>query len=198
MKSLTRCAVVLVALTNFGSFALAQMGGACCHSGHCGHPSVCDHFCAGYRANVVWPRQFVPAARRGICDTFAVMTNNGWRRQNLLGAYHFDPVTNKLTSAGEIKVRWILTQAPEAHRTVFVERGFNQEDTTERLAMVEQFASTLSPIISGVDVTDTHIVTEGHRASSVDNVFVGYNANRPPPVLPASTGGASNTVPSGQ
>ncbi len=160
----------------------------------CGSYSACDYFKAGYTANVAWPSHFIPPARRGVCDAFAVMANNGWRRQNLLGDYHFEPESNKLTRAGEMKVNWILTQAPVQRRTVYVQRGAEESQTSARLASVENYGGTMSPAIASVDVMDTHIVAEGHRASSVDNIFVGYQENRPPPVLPAANSSAGNST----
>jgi hypothetical protein len=50
----------------------------------------------------------------------------------------------------------------------------------------------MSPSVGQVHVNDTHIVAEGHAASAVDSVFVGYQANRLPPVLPTNTSGGSS------
>ena len=203
MKSLSISALTVCVLAIACQYASAQYtscapyntfeGGchATCHG--CGHHTCCDYFRAGFHANVAWPNQFIRASRRSICDSYAVMINNGWRRQNLLGDYHFDPHTNELTKAGEVKVNWILTQAPVERRNVYVQRAATQEQTTERLAAVEQFSTTLNPAVLGVEVNDTHIVAEGHKAYSVDNIFVGFQDNQPPPVLPASTNAAGST-----
>lgn len=186
MKSLSLTALAVVILAACSPSAKAQPG--------CGSYTVCDYYKAGYHANVMWPRQFIPAARRGICETYAVMANNGWRRQNLLGDYHFEGESNKLTRAGEMKVNWILTQAPVHRRTIYVQRAASESQTSQRLASVENYGSTLSPTIAGVDVMDTHIVAEGHRASTVDSIFVGYQENRPAPVLPAATSSSSSST----
>ena len=141
----------------------------------------------GYDANVAWPSQFIPAARRGVWSSYETIVNNGWRRQNLLGDYHFDPDTNELTEAGQLKVKWILTQAPAHRRSIFVQRAADQSRTATRVASVHAWASNMSPAVGSVDVNDTHIVAEGHLAETVDNIFVGYQKNQPPPVLPAAT-----------
>ena len=210
MKSLSLSALVLALCLSCSGSAHAQCESsgcaqydtmACgCHAGgcqsECGSHTVCDYFKAGYCANVAWPMHFIPPARRGVCDAFAVMANNGWRRQNLLGDYHFEPESNKLTRAGEMKVNWILTQAPVQRRTDYVQRGAVEEQTQARVASVENYGGTMSPAIAGIDVMDTHIVAEGHRASTVDNIFVGDQENRPPTVLPAANSSASSSVPS--
>ncbi|MEM8944683.1 MAG: hypothetical protein AAGD11_05815 [Planctomycetota bacterium] len=182
MRKTTLLAGFCLALVSSGSFSQAQ-----CHNG-C-HPSLAQTFRAGYDANVHWPRIYIPPARRSVCQTYNAMVNNGWRRQNLLGDYHFNKDTNELTDAGKLKVNWILSQAPVERRSVFVQRGAAELQTTARIAAVHDYAGKMSPSVGQVDVNDTHIVAEGHPASSVDSVFVGYEANRLPPVLPASTGG---------
>ena len=156
--------------------------------------TIFDHFKSGYCANVMWPRQFVPAARRGVCETYAAMINNGWRRQNLLGDYHFQPESNELTPAGELKVAWILTQAPLHRRNIYVQRAAGEAGTSARVASVHQYSANLSPAVPDVQVNDTHIVAEGHKAGTVDSMFVGFQENRPPPVLPANTSAANNST----
>ena len=164
----------------------------CYECGQHGYGSAGEGFHAGYHANVEWPRQYIPAARHGMCQTFNTMINNGWRRQNLLGDYHFNPNTNQLTEAGKLKVNWILTQAPTHHRNIFVQRAKTEEQTADRIAAVHDDAAHINTSRGPFRVHDTHIVAEGHRASAVDNVFVGYQDNRPLPVLPASTGSSSS------
>ena len=202
MKSLCLSALFAVCLAVSAEVAQAQCDGPCAYSTTmagpgCGTYTACDYFRAGYIANRSWPSQFVPAARRGVCDAIAAMSNNGWRRQNLLGDYHFEQDTNKLTKAGEMKVNWILTQAPPQRRMVYVQRAASEEDTSTRIASVQNYGGTMSPTIASVNVMDTHIVAEGHRASTVDSIFVGYHENRPPPVLPAANSSAGNNVSSG-
>ena len=181
MKKIIIAASALLVLVSASSVSYGQQCGC--------QPSLGQQFRAGYDANVQWPRHYIPPARRTVCATYAAMVNNGWRRQNLLGNYHFNQQTNQLTNAGKLKVNWILSQAPANRRNVFVQRGVEELETTARIASVHDYAGNMSPNVGQVNVNDTHIVAEGHSASSVDSVFVGYEANRLPPVLPASTGG---------
>lgn len=188
MKNLGQLTSALLVLVSLCTVAQAQH-----HRGGC-EPTLRHMYRAGYDANVHWPKIYIPPARQSVCAAYQAVINNGWRRQNLLGDYHFKPETNELTSAGKLKLNWILTQAPVQHRNVFVQRGTEEVDTTARLSAVHEFAGTLSPAVGQVDVNDTHIVAEGHPASSVDSVFVGYEANRLPPVLPAATSSAGTSV----
>jgi hypothetical protein len=187
MKSLSIGASALIAVVFACQSAQAQYG----QCGNCYSPTMCEMLKSGYTANVIWPRQFIPAARRPVHETYAAMVNNGWRRQNLLGDYHFDPETNELTNAGEMKVQWILSQAPIHRRDIYVQRATTGHKTATRIAAVQGFGSQMNPAVGPVNVNDTHIVAEGHSASSVDNMFIGFHANQPPPVLPPPTGSSN-------
>ena len=64
---------------------------------------------------------------------------------------------------------------------------------SDRIEAVNTLAGNLSPSVDVVDVTDTHIVAEGRPAGAVDSIFVGFQANQLPPVLPADTGSTSSS-----
>jgi hypothetical protein len=187
MKNLCLAASMLLVLIVSAPETSAQ----CNQCGNCGYSGVGEAMRVGYRANVDWPKHYIPPSRRAVCQTYAAMIQNGWRRQNLLGDYHFDPETNELTEAGKLKVSWILTQAPANRRSIFVQRGVDEAQTAARIAAVQGKASTMNPAVGPIDVNDTHIVAEGHPAGAVDSVFVGFQENRPLPVLPTSGSGDS-------
>jgi hypothetical protein len=195
MKNLAFVAVV-ISLFSFAGLASAQDCG--CNNGQCnkdycnhGWLNTCD---AVYHENCMWPNQYIPTARCAVNNAYVSMINNGWRRQNLLGQHHFEEGSNQLTSAGKLKTKWILTQAPQDRRMVFIERGVDQSETASRIAAVHSWASNQSPVLDPVQVNDTHIVSEGHTAGSVDHIFVGFQTNQPAPVLQpsASSAGVSN------
>src|SRR3954466_5475644 len=88
----------------------------------------------GYRENKMWPWPYTCPDRISVRDPFNMMIDAGWRRQNLLGPHHFNPDTNQLTTAGELRVQWIMTQAPPDRRNMFVERGLGPNVNTQRAA----------------------------------------------------------------
>jgi hypothetical protein len=176
--------------------AQAQMNACNCQS--CGTYNQNAGFAwrceAGYHENNLWPAQYIPTARCAVNSAYTAMINNGWRRQNLLGNYHFEQGTNELTTAGKLKTKWILTQAPQDRRMVYVERGHDQSETAARIAAVHSWTSGQSSIGEPVMVNDTHIVSEGHTAGSVDHIFTGFQTSQPAPVLPSVTGGGTTTA----
>jgi hypothetical protein len=143
----------------------------------------------GYHRNVAWPWPYICPDRQAVREPFCIMVDNGWRRQNLLGPHHFDANTGKLTTAGELKVHWILTQAPPNRRGIFVERSVEPAVTAERLSAAREYAAQLALDGQLPEVFETHLLSEGRPASVVDSTNVRFYESLPPPVLPASTGG---------
>jgi hypothetical protein len=148
----------------------------------------------GYRQNKVWPWPYVCADRIAVREPFCLMVNNGWRRQNLLGPHHFTENSVKLTSAGELRIRWIMTQAPGERRTIFIERDVNPAVTAERLATARDYASQVSTDGQIAQVVETHLISEGRPASVVDATNVRFQESLPPPALPAATVGLEGST----
>ena len=190
MKMLAPWAIMPAALL---SAAVASAAQPC--TPPCGHQGrFAKNDCeATFHDNVLWPNQSVGPAQRGICQSFDIMTRNGWRRHNLLGPAHFQRNGSELSEAGRLKVQWILTQAPAGRRTIFIERSKDAEQMAERLESVQTVASNMST--GGVDVQETDLRDWGRPAAAVDAVFTGFSANQMIPALPPSTtaGGAAGT-----
>lgn len=137
--------------------------------------------------NNKWPAQYVESDRANAKAPFDIMVQNGWRRQNLLGSHHFNEDGTQLTQAGKLRVQWILTQAPEQHRQVFIERSFVEGVAATRSATVSEFAAQITS--GGFDgmPQDTHIVSDGRPAVTVDFVNTQFRENMPVPALQQQT-----------
>jgi hypothetical protein len=141
----------------------------------------------GYRRNVAWPWPYICPDRAATRDPFEVMIRNGWRRQNLLGNYLFDPATNQLTTAGQLQVRWIMTQAPPTFRQVFIERSIDPSVTAARIAATRDYAQRISLDGQLPQVFETDLMAEGRPANVVDMTNVKFLENMPIPVLPTAS-----------
>ncbi len=139
-----------------------------------------------YCENKNWPRQYVYADRATTQAPFDMMVANGWRRQNLMGEHHFDPNTGVITQSGKLQIRWILTQAPPQHRSIFVQRGENPAETAARVQLVKQLAQTFVAPGEVVNVQETHLMAEGRPAEAVDSTHIRFHESQPAPVLPAA------------
>ena len=141
----------------------------------------------GAKRNNCWFKPFVYADRAAVRTHFVGMVNNGWRRQNTLGEYHFKPEGNTLTEAGELKVRWILLEGPAHHRTIYVHAAREVEDTVGRIDSVQQLAIRTLPGGPLPAVLQTHIPPPGWPASQVDTIGRKYQSSTPDPRLPAGS-----------
>ena len=146
---------------------------------------------SGYRRNELWPWPYICPDRAAVREPFALMVENGWRRQNLLGPHHFDAATGKLTTAGELKVHWIMTQAPPERRGIFVERSLEASVTASRIEAARDYATRVAADGRTPQVGDTHLVSEGRPAAAVDATYTRFNESMQPPVLPAPSASSS-------
>ena len=137
-----------------------------------------------WRRNNCWPEAFVPADRLAVRAPFMVMVNNGWRRQNLVADHHFEEGTATLNRSGELKVRWIMTQAPRQHRTIYVRRAESPEDTAARIAAIQEFAVPFAEDGQLPAVRETNMDTTGWPAARVDMIDRRSLETAPDPQLP--------------
>jgi hypothetical protein len=142
-----------------------------------------------------WPEPFVAPDRAAVRAPFVIQVANGWRRQNMLGEFHFKPGTQELTEAGQLKVRWILTVCPQQHRIIYVHVADSEEETAARIAMVQQWSAKISPNVP--PILSTTIPDEGWPADEVDAIGRKFQSSMPAPRLPASqnstSGGSSSS-----
>jgi hypothetical protein len=139
--------------------------------------------------NNAWPQPFVSVDAKAQAAPFEQMAEKGWLRQNTIGHHHFDRATQQLTEAGELKLRWILTQAPEKRRIVAVVRGYSDDATSVRLDSVQQTAARVVPKGSLPEVRLTDIEARGWSAEEIDAIGIKAKDAMRDPVLPPLTGG---------
>ena len=139
-----------------------------------------------------WPKPFNSADRDSVQAPFAIMTTNGWRSQTTLGQYHFELETQTVNDAGKHQLRWILTQAPEHRRIVFVQRGETMEETAKRITAVHQSITAIIPKGKIPEVLLTNHPPSGYSAETVHAIYSRHQATLPDPRLPKSPGGFSS------
>ena len=147
--------------------------------------STVDYIGCGRQRNAEWPWPYICPDRMAVRQPFEMMICNGWRRQNLLGSHYFDHETNKLNTAGELQVQWIMTQAPQGHRQIFIEQSISPTVTAQRIASAQRYAQRVALAGESPQVYDSTLMSEGRPASVVDFTNVRFLENMPVPVLPA-------------
>ncbi len=138
-----------------------------------------------------WPEPFSGWDRETVRAPFVIQVANGWRRQNMLGEFHFEPNNGQLTEAGRKKVLWILTVCPEQHRLIYVHAAEQNAETLARIASVQQLSSQISPN-RPAPVLATTIPDDGWPADEVDAISRKYQSSMPSPRLPAASSGAGS------
>ena len=131
-----------------------------------------------------WPEPFLNPDRYAVRSPLALMVSNGWRRQNLLGDHHFVDQGGELTEVGRMKIRWILTEAPPQHRTIYVHSAGNAEVTAARIDSVQQLAAQLVPEGELPLVLETGIPVQDWPAARADMIGRKFEASTPEPRLP--------------
>jgi hypothetical protein len=118
-----------------------------------------------WHRNDLWMCPFNCPDRASVWNMFDAEVAKGWEAQNTLTAAHFENDNNRLSTAGQMKVHWILTQNPSPFRTVFVAPGWDAEVASRRLAAAQAgtarmvgpgpmpgvFVSNMDPITTSAD-----------------------------------------------
>jgi hypothetical protein len=145
-----------------------------------------------FHRNNAWPEPFLSADRAVVREVFCLQADNGWKMQNTVGSFLFDD-NHELNRAGELMVRWIVTQAPVHRRAVFVLKGETAAQTEARVASVnEAVAKYAGGNVPPVLVTD--VEPRGWSGSYVDAMAQQYQSSIPSPRL---SGGAESGGDSG-
>jgi hypothetical protein len=142
-----------------------------------------------WHRNNAWPEPFISADRAAAREPFCIMTDNGWKAQNTVGTFLFDD-NQALNNAGDLKVKWIVTQAPLHRRAVFVLKGDSAEQTAARVAAVNASVAKYAGggALPPVMVTDSE--PAGVSGAYVDAISQGLQSSIPSPRLPS--GGESS------
>jgi hypothetical protein len=148
-----------------------------------------------FHRNNLWPEPFNYPDRDVARAPFAVMVHNGWRVQNTLGSYHFHENSSRLTEAGQLKVHWIMTEAPPQYRTIYVERGESPEATAGRIQAIQAAAGQHLPPGAVAEVHETLVPPRGTPADQIDATARQWHNSIPAPRLPGSggSGGGSSS-----
>ena len=145
-----------------------------------------------WHRNNAWPEPFRYMDRQTVNAAFAAQTAKGWQTQNTIGDVHFDPESNKLTSAGVAHVYNVLVNSPPQQRMVFVQQGFDEQTTEKRLDEVQQTIARMMPGRAMPAVVRTDGAPASGKATYPDMINQKFNSAITSPVLPAAS------APSGQ
>ena len=142
-----------------------------------------------YARNNSWPQPFRGMDANSVVAPFEIMRNNGWREHNTVGGALF--AKQGLSEAGQLKVEWIVTQAPQNQRIVYVKSGRTSEETAARVESVQLAVSQLIPtgplpqiLVTEIEPTTSSGAYQTRVSRAIDNStpvprlgkFTGLNA----------------------
>ena len=149
---------VLAVLAGAASTAAQEQCSARCSGG------FFEYIAKEYSENHQWPYPYYCFDRQAVRDPFAVMTQNGWRRQNLLADYHFQEKGSQLTEPGQATVRRIVNESAAQHRPIYVRRGQTADETAARMTAVQQFAAKVALDGDVPPILVTNVTPAGYPA----------------------------------
>jgi hypothetical protein len=89
-----------------------------------------------------------------------------------------------LNEAGERHLYWILTNAPEQYRTIFVSTTHEPEVAAKRVDSVQQALARLAPEQALPPVVTTTVEPRGWSAEYIDTIDRKMHSTVPNPRLP--------------
>lgn len=154
---------------------------------HAGWNEFVQRSLLDWHRNNAWPQPFVHTDRVAVCAPFVIMRQNGLCGEFTLGDQHFDPVSQTLTEAGQMKVADVIRRQPKDLAKVFVMRGRDEEQSAIRLDSVQQMVAKVIPDGALPEVNFVDFSPRGFPAGYVDAVGRKLDATVPNPRLPAFT-----------
>ncbi len=114
----------------------------------------------GWHTNNRWPDPHLMPDRQTVYNHYAISPTAVGSGNALLGEHHFE-AEGKLSTAGQMRVRTILTQSPPERRTVFVEQGLTPEATRARIDTVQQYITGMVANGPLPEVVASNLQSEG-------------------------------------
>jgi hypothetical protein len=137
------------------------------------------------KRNNCWPEPFVRTDRAAVRIPFDIMIHRGWQEQNLISGHYFKEDGTELNEAGQVKVRWILTDAPRQHRTIYVQFGSTPQQTATRVAAVQDMAGRYVTASEQMpQVVPVAMSAASWSAEQADAVGRKFQSTMPDPRLP--------------
>jgi hypothetical protein len=167
-----------------------------------GWPEMKHAMGVDYARNNCWPQPFRSMDANSVVAPFQVMQNNGWREYNTVAGPFF--TSSGLSDAGQLKVQWIVTQAPQNQRVVYVKSGRTSEETAARVESVQLLVSQLIPtgplpqiLVTDIEPSTSSGAYQTRVARAINDTtpiprlgrFTGLNAPSQQQVAPATSKG---------
>lgn len=178
-----------------------------CHS--CGHGALHDSlhrmhiglekYKAGFRLNhsrgSAWPLPFSCWDRE---HYYAIMNQQfatGLQVAHTLTSEYFDPETNELNRAGEMRVGWIMQNSPQASKQIFVYQDQTGPTIQQRIDAIRKFSNRYYGHLGQVAIASSQIRPHQVPALYQAQTNTLYSESMPDPIIPLEAGASlSNSI----
>lgn len=158
-----------------------------------------DTFKADYRINrarsSAWPQPFSCWDREHYHAIFNQQFATGNQVAHTLTAEYFDPETNKLNRAGEMKVAWIMQNAPRNDKQIYVHQDGTAPTAERRMASIRAFTGRYYAHLGNATVATSQIRPNQIPAYFQREYLRAYTEEQPAPIIPVDVGSSiSSTI----
>lgn len=160
------------------------MGLVTVSSVHAGWHEFWDRVHLDFHRSNCWGEPFNTVDRNATRTPFSAMIRSGWQTQNTLGLHYFDRETHALNEAGQRKLFWILNNAPDQFRTIYVSQSVDREQSEKRVDSVQQNLAQMTPGQALPPVIPVAVEPRGWPAEYIDHIDRRATASIPDPRLP--------------
>jgi len=141
-----------------------------------------------------WPYRYTPLDQADVNMFSNIQVANGWHSLCTFYPYHFDPVTNKLNSAGLRHLQWLLGNVPVEQRQAFLSSSPDAAVNDQRMTSVRDSVAQFLGDSGSLPIAMRVSSQIGRPAAEIDTIFKTRMENMDSPVIPytAATSGSGN------
>jgi hypothetical protein len=176
----------------FPSAGCNQCGGGavhgCLHHLHQGLETYkADHRLNRAR-NSAWPLPFSCWDREHYYAIFNQQYAIGNQVAHTLTSEYFHPESNELNRAGELRVAWIMQNAPQADKQIFLYEDETGPTMDQRIASVREFTDRYYAHLGNAAIVKSQLLPHQIPATFQATYLRQYSQGQPDPVIPVQVG----------
>ncbi len=147
-----------------------------------------------FHAAHYWPLPYVCQDRQSVQEFISTQEEAGWENATTLYDYHFDNDDQSVNRSGRIQLQWILRNAPEHRKIVYVQAARDVTASNRRVASVQVEISEMVGVENSPPVMLRVTSPLGRPALEVDTIQRNAQDSQPVPrISPPFQGGAGGS-----
>lgn len=151
-----------------------------------------EKYKAGFRLNhsrgSAWPLPFSCWDRENYFAILDQQFATGVQVAHTLTSEYFDPETNKLNRAGEMRVGWIMQNAPQMNKQIYVYEDQTGPTIAQRVSAVRDFTGRYYGHMGQAAIATSRIAPIRIPATYQAQTNILYDESMPDPIIPLEVG----------